>query len=122
MSEIKHRMGSDTTVLAIQDALSIIESMIQFNFPDIRSRPTFRMGISTLSLLEPTSGSSSGSWKDNISMTLANKRLKQVGFTVYDCEEGFLALGPYVPGKVCLSKATYFVYFPLLQLLFLNQC
>jgi hypothetical protein len=80
------------------------------------------VGISTLSLLEPASGSSSGSWKDNISAKLAKERRKQAGFIVYDWEEGFLALGPYVPGKVCLSRATYFVYFPLLQLLILNQC
>ena len=79
------------------------------------------MGISTLSLLEPASGSSSGSWKDNISAKLAKERRKQAGFIVYDCEEGFLALGPYVPGKVCLSRGTFIVSFPLIQLLLLKS-
>jgi hypothetical protein len=114
-------MGRDTTVLAIQDALGIIENMIQFNFPDVRSRPTFRVGIFTRALLEPVTGSNSDSWKDGLSLALANKRAKQAGFAVYDKEQGSLALGPYIPGKVCLSRGTFIVSFPLIQLLLLKS-
>jgi hypothetical protein len=120
MSGVRLRMGRDTIVLAIQDTLGSIESMTQFNFPDIRSRPTFRVGIFTRSLWEPLTGSNSDSQKDSLSLALANKRTKQAGFTVYDHEEGSLALGPYIPGKVCLSRGTFIVSFPLVQLLLLN--
>jgi len=115
-------MGRDTKVLAIQDALGSIESMIELNFPDVRSRPTFRVGIFTRALLEPLTGSNSGSWKDSLSLALANKRAKQTGFSVYDGEQGSLALGPYIPGKVCLLRGTFIFSFPSVQLLLLNQC
>jgi hypothetical protein len=100
-------MGTNTTVLAIQDALGSIEIMIQFNFPDVRSRPTFRVGIFTRALLEPLTGSNSKTLKDGLSLALANKRTKQAGFYVYDGEQGSLALGPYIPGKVCLLDYIY---------------
>jgi hypothetical protein len=67
-------------------------------------------------------GSNSDSWKDSLSSAFANKRAKQAGFSVYDGEPGSLALGPYIPGKVCLSRGTFIVSFPLVQLLLLNHC
>ena len=111
MSEIKHRMSRATTVLALQGALGVVESISEFNFPDIRSRPTFRVGIMRHGLREALGTGSSALHKDDISAAKANHRFKQDCFTVGEYGIGGLGLGPYVQRTVGLPRANFVVSF-----------
>lgn len=47
ISELKDRLRPESAVLAIQDGLGVLEEIFELNYPDTRTRPSFRLGLMT---------------------------------------------------------------------------
>ncbi|KUJ11166.1 uncharacterized protein LY89DRAFT_654901 [Mollisia scopiformis] len=45
MVEVQHRLGPDSTVIAMQDGLGVLEEVFGTCFPDPRTRPDFRLAF-----------------------------------------------------------------------------
>ncbi|CZR63157.1 uncharacterized protein PAC_13054 [Phialocephala subalpina] len=45
INEVKERLRPDSAILAVQDGLGVLEEIFKLNYPDTRTRPSFRLGL-----------------------------------------------------------------------------
>lgn len=97
---LSHRLLRESTVIAMQEAMGVVEETYRTDFPDPRSRPTFLIGMTTYRIWESSGEITSTEHKDTLEMVLSHKRLRQSPFAIRYRGGGTIKLGPIavIPG------------------------
>jgi ketopantoate reductase len=98
MQGFAYRLRRETTVVATQAAMGLVEEVYRTVFRDPRSRPTFLIGVTTQSVWEPSLNASNSSasmdHKNTLQKLLKGERVIQASFTAAFAGFGSFSLGP----------------------------
>ncbi|KUJ06877.1 uncharacterized protein LY89DRAFT_678456 [Mollisia scopiformis] len=103
--EIKHRLLPNSTVLVIADGLGVLEEIFNVNFPDARTRPSFRLGLSNHGVWERSGlATNPYDYKDSVTQVLAGLQVATTGYSLNYDGSGELMIGPLAVDSLSTSR------------------
>lgn len=103
MMEVRQRMGPNSTVIALQDGLGVLEEIFETSFIDPRSRPDFRLATMSHWVFETTE-TNPGRMKDESQTIFSDTRAKLSGFVLNYKDRGVIHIGPLADGSLSCRK------------------